>query len=892
MNHQEIPWASFLSRTSPSAAVNRLNSVLSQHFDNVEIIKKRRKTRVRAASVGTPSKTPKLGLFSRMFRADPIELVKTAVVEDHCLTLISIIGHRAPIKYNSDSERTEAQFSFLALISSLSQYSKSASFDARNSLGVGVHMPKSAHVALYETIIALLSRPEFDFRHVIHTAKPLKGSAAHVAGEYWRVLLTVLQLVLDLVFWAREEEMQFAANFFAMAIFRLPSVGGHVVDSLNQFHSRAAAHYRRLYPASTRSSELEYASRQEARSHSRSYSGGSPLVSISSLPIRATPTSSSSGETKEIPHETKTSTTSLSSSTASSASSASSTTSTTTATTATTATATTATAATATTATIACPTSPAPALPVSYASVPPEKLFRIGRRPSQRARSSSKQSFDFMNANPVIFGWLTFQSKVPGIDSGRVVELMKKRKREWNGRLRSSREFAMMLAAAVVDHVQDVVVEHDGIWWEEVPLYPVLADMVLLTLRRQFHLLVHPTDPSALDDYETRTALRGSSESFDYDKSKASALPGGSGSKRSGLDSNDRIMAMSDRHDRRSGSQDNTEEQEGNLIFSRPFFDTIVKTCSHFFSADQIMRNALLRMVCRHMDPERVSSVGPCLGAIELWLFRLHKVSPISMTKSMQLPCIRSVISSLLRSSRFVCTCRGLTFITTVVQHLSGTDDEALVWFLRDILFDHFFELMLSWSSFIRRFFHDFLVYRVFKLKRSFLDLPSDRRIFEVFRGDSSLDDEDYRVRAYDTAKNEFTTNRRRHKKKKKKKNRVGRRRSSHAAARATEYKEQLEGQHPDAATVSPSDMALATKMEAYMRILLSALNDPSTLDEKCCRNPEQRRGYIRVSLESFADILYQYYSDRKENSGYFEGPPPEMDISIDALMRRFAEGH
>ena len=85
--------------------------------------------------------------------------------------------------------------------------------------------------------------------------------------------------------------------------------------------------------------------------------------------------------------------------------------------------------------------------------------------------------------------------------------------------------------------------------------------------------------------------------------------------------------------------------------------------------------------------------------------------------------------------------------------------------------------------------------------------------------------------------------------------------------------------------------MALATKMEAYMRILLSALNDPSSLDEKCCSNAEQRRGYIRVSLESFADILYQYYSERKEEPGYFEGPPPDMDISIDALMRRFAEG-
>ena len=63
-----------------------------------------------------------------------------------------------------------------------------------------------------------------------------------------------------------------------------------------------------------------------------------------------------------------------------------------------------------------------------------------------------------------------------------------------------------------------------------------------------------------------------------------------------------------------------------------------------------------------------------------------------------------------------------------------------------------------------------------------------------------------------------------------------------------------------------------------------------------CCPNSDQRRGYILVSLESFSDTLFEYYKDRgarTEDAGeYFEGEPPEMEISIDALMRRFAEGH
>ena len=103
-------------------------------------------------------------------------------------------------------------------------------------------------------------------------------------------------------------------------------------------------------------------------------------------------------------------------------------------------------------------------------------------------------------------------------------------------------------------------------------------------------------------------------------------------------------------------------------------------------------------------------------------------------------------------------------------------------------------------------------------------------------------------------------------------------------------------GTRPDAAALSPSDMALSTKMEAYMRILLCAVNDPSSFDDHCCPNSDQRRGYILVSLESFSDTLFEYYKDcgaRTEDAGeYFEGEPPEMEISIDALMKRFAEGH
>jgi len=176
------------------------------------------------------------------------------------------------------------------------------------------------------------------------------------------------------------------------------------------------------------------------------------------------------------------------------------------------------------------------------------------------------------------------------------------------------------------------------------------------------------------------------------------------------------------------------------------------------------------------------------------------------------------------------------------------------------------------------------------------LDLPSDRRLFEMFPGEN----EDHRVHAYDKARNEFSNNRSNKRFGKKRQaiingggagdNRQSRKRS--LIERATRSSAtNVPQQRPDAATLSPSDMALATKMEAYMRILLAAVNDPSSFDDKCCKNSDQRRGYIKASLEQFSDQLYIYYVECGESEpGYFEGEPPEMEISIDALMRKFAE--
>ena len=782
------PWHSFMGRDTPYSLTRQLNALLARHLSAVAASQFRGDTRQHEDAVleGT-------SFFKRIMGSSQreLKLANTKQVEELCGSFLKVLGKRMPLAYSSSKECEDAQLALITLASMLVSYAKSSAFNARNAYGSNIHFPRSTQNIVYRTIIAIIDRPEFDFHDWMDQGEVLQGVCAHIAASYWRLLLTTLKLVLDLVFWAREEELQFAAGFFAIAIFRLPSVGGHVVDSLHQFHSRAAAHFRRLYPSSTRTSEINHFERRLSRVK---HKNRSPATSEVGLRVGVSTNSDSGSNT-----------------------------------------------------------------------------FRL--------RSHSAVSLKFIKSNPVIFGWLNFQSRIPNLDSGEVVMTMKRRKREWNGRLRSSREFAMMLAAAVVDHVQNIAVSQkvidatsesprkskaqktvseSDVIWEEIPLYPVLADMVLVTLRRQFHLLVHPTDPSALDDFETQSALR-SSRGFVHRPGEASKVISEAASRRSQGQIN---RYAEDNED----EEDVVEEQAGNLVFSQSFFDTIVATCSHFFTADPIMRRALLRMVCTHMHPNRVSSVGPCLGAIEVWLLRLHRVSPSSMAKAMQLSCVRAAISALFRSSRFVCICRALTFIGTVVQHLGNSDEAGknnsdssdVLWFLRDILFDHFFELMLSWSSFVRRFFHDFLVHRVFKVKRALLDIASDRMLFQQFPGgeienrrNSSYNE---RVAMHDRVTQNYL----------------------------------LEG--VNFAAIPPSETALATKMHAYVRILLNALTHPESFDDTVCAGAEQKRAYIRKSLEGYAELLYDIYCEQEVTPGLLAGEPPELDLDIESLMRRFSE--
>ena len=93
-----------------------------------------------------------------------------------------------------------------------------------------------------------------------------------------------------------------------------------------------------------------------------------------------------------------------------------------------------------------------------------------------------------------------------------------------------------------------------------------------------------------------------------------------------------------------------------------------------------------------------------------------------------------------------------------------------------------------------------------------------------------------------------------------------------------------------DVAMISPSETALATKMHAYIRILLHALDEPMTFDDSICPDAARRRVYIETSLEGYADLLFDVYCEQELTPGALAGEPPEFDIDINNLMRRFAE--
>ena len=87
---------------------------------------------------------------------------------------------------------------------------------------------------------------------------------------------------------------------------------------------------------------------------------------------------------------------------------------------------------------------------------------------------------------------------------------------------------------------------------------------------------------------------------------------------------------------------------------------------------------------------------------------------------------LKSIISQMVNHNNISIACHG---IFAAVEAGSNTSDESRVEFIRWFLTDHFFALFLHWSSMVRGFFHHFLMYNCFRLRRRLLPLSSDRLI-------------------------------------------------------------------------------------------------------------------------------------------------------------------
>ena len=449
--------------------------------------------------------------------------------------------------------------------------------------------------------------------------------------------------------------------------------------------------------------------------------------------------------------------------------------------------------------------------------------FEIGKN-SRRKRVDSKESaateivekirkYDhFISQNPDLFAWASFsrfaESTRLAFESGH----KEHRSRPWNHNLKNSPTFCLTFIREYVQSVVDVAVG-TSICWDQLPLYNFLADATTLFFRSQLQ-------------HAKRKLRGGSKEESDYKKDVAYAK--------------------------------NRPEPLFHHYFDGMFFKELLTTIGRFISFDDGVGNALLNLQLRYF-----SLVDPLLLEMGVDTFSVffkmssNRVSGyLLMSKK-----LKSIISQMVNHNNISIACHG---IFAAVEAASNTSDESRVEFIRWFLTDHFFALFLHWSSMVRGFFHHFLMYNCFRLRRRLLPLSSDRLILILaskLSGERAHEDKDIVELDFPPPK------------------------MGHIAR---------------IQDLVPEDLAILSKLDGYVNITLRGIEaEAGTAREKAaCEGATdtlflsaKRRKYITLSSSEYAKVIRQgirYQEDKKTKGSMFAPPPPDINLSA---VRRLLHG-
>eukprot|EP00944_MAST-04C_sp_MAST-4C-sp1_P000086 g86.t1 len=548
-------------------------------------------------------------------------------LSEECVQLKAKLSNRCKLVFVSRKEKDDAINDLLDCGTRICQY---LLLNAREV------SRREESVAIYDLILCLLSRQEFDHIHVHSTSEPRGGTTKkrqnyvlNSVGEmYFQFALNTLKVAVNNCYWGDDVCCAFSGKVFAKLVWRFPILGGYIVDSFPTDHlKRLLRNYKRsTYSHYYDSIEWRELNVDDKRKDSAEY-------------LKA-------------------------------------------------------------------------------------------------KRGNTTQMEKFIHDYPDFFAWASSVRYAPLtkiiFDQIHDYSTRNNRRNLWNHKLKANSIFAFSFCNTFVRHVKTIYdyrsssrqYKDTHIVWNQLPLYPFLADYLCLLLRdylRFFKKCVHCCYSDILTE-----GLEG--ESFGA----------------YGQNSNPRFRSVN--FDALFHKLKETEDREyfckvyinggegrarvlspGKVVpkippvqYDKKFETLLLESCAVFAKNDPNAAFAVVTILMMHFD---------CSGYVALEFYydtlmlMLQSMDNQTVGKLVNSNTFKDLIRRLITARSISVVCHGIAIVFQTRQKL---EFQARLKFTRWYLSEHFCFLFLHWSSLVRQFFYHYLLHGIFTVQRKYLSLSTD----------------------------------------------------------------------------------------------------------------------------------------------------------------------